>query len=331
VIIALPEIKDQCRWKWRSILPALGVDSLFLKKGHGPCPVCVPGQSTGKDRFRFTDKEGYGGFICNSCGYGDGITLLMRYFSWNFIETTEYLREIIGEHKMTITNTDNDLVKNRERLEKIRSGLKHITHDCLVGRYLANRGITILPDRDCYFHPGLDYWIKNDNNKYESIGKFGALVSRISTIDDKMSSYHITYISPDGYKADVPNYRKIMPTIEPMHSIKLFNATDTLCIAEGIETSLSSYLNNGMPVWSGVNAGTMLKMEVPESIKNVYLVEDADENFTGRMVCSSVANRLKIKGGRDTVEIISFKDQQQLLIKPDKYDFNDYIVLQANA
>ncbi len=55
---------------WPALLAKLGIEIPSRGK-HGPCPACG-----GKDRFRFDDKDGKGGFICNSCGAGDGLILI---------------------------------------------------------------------------------------------------------------------------------------------------------------------------------------------------------------------------------------------------------------
>ena len=61
---AKPRTIDQASGKWQGILAALGVDEYFLSGKHRPCPLC----KSGKDRFRFDDKEGTGSFFCSQCG-----------------------------------------------------------------------------------------------------------------------------------------------------------------------------------------------------------------------------------------------------------------------
>ena len=63
---------DAARNKWSDVLSKLGVDQSFLKKKHGPCPMCG-----GTDRFRFDNKGGNGTWICNQCGAGNGMNLIM--------------------------------------------------------------------------------------------------------------------------------------------------------------------------------------------------------------------------------------------------------------
>ena len=69
---------DRARNQWPEILPLLGVEARFLTGRHGPCPMCG-----GKDRFRFTDKDGDGWYYCNQCGPGSGLLLLRRLHGWD--------------------------------------------------------------------------------------------------------------------------------------------------------------------------------------------------------------------------------------------------------
>ncbi len=48
------DLRELCRGRWPSIFHSLGINFRMDGK-HGPCPFCG-----GKDRFRFSDKDGYG-------------------------------------------------------------------------------------------------------------------------------------------------------------------------------------------------------------------------------------------------------------------------------
>jgi putative DNA primase/helicase len=60
---------ERARFRWREILPQLGVETRYLTNKHGPCPIC----RKGRDRFRFDDRDGSGSYICSQCGAGSGI------------------------------------------------------------------------------------------------------------------------------------------------------------------------------------------------------------------------------------------------------------------
>jgi putative DNA primase/helicase len=69
-------VKEQISGKWDLYMatePRLN-DALHKKGKHVPCPI-----HGGKDGFRFfPDMNEKGAGICNTCGYMDGFTLLMK-------------------------------------------------------------------------------------------------------------------------------------------------------------------------------------------------------------------------------------------------------------
>jgi putative DNA primase/helicase len=81
---------DRARGQWPEILRRLGVDARYLRKRHGPCPVCG-----GKDRFRFDDRH-EGWHYCNQCGAGPGIVLLRKLRGWDYATACKAIDEILG-------------------------------------------------------------------------------------------------------------------------------------------------------------------------------------------------------------------------------------------
>lgn len=75
---------------WPELLAGIGIDVPHRGK-HGPCPACG-----GKDRFRLDDKEGRGTWICNQCGNGDGLDLLVRVTGKSTKEAAELLAPLVG-------------------------------------------------------------------------------------------------------------------------------------------------------------------------------------------------------------------------------------------
>ncbi len=84
-------LKAAARGQWKQILPSLGVNAEVLVNKHGPCPICH-----GKDRFRFDDQHGDGGFICNQCGAGDGFALAQRVTGKSFHEIAKVMEDMLG-------------------------------------------------------------------------------------------------------------------------------------------------------------------------------------------------------------------------------------------
>lgn len=84
------ELRERARHHWQGILGNLGISG-SLKNKHQPCPVCG-----GKDRFRFDDKDGYGTFICNQCGAGDGFRLIMNLLQCDFKHAASIVESYLG-------------------------------------------------------------------------------------------------------------------------------------------------------------------------------------------------------------------------------------------
>ena len=70
---------EAARGRWQAILLAVGVGAEFLTGRNGPCPFCG-----GKDRWRFTNRNADGVWICNQCGSGDGMELVKRFLKVEF-------------------------------------------------------------------------------------------------------------------------------------------------------------------------------------------------------------------------------------------------------
>lgn len=87
----LPKVTERGRGQWRGILMNIGIPEQALQNKHGPCPMCV-----GTDRFRWDNKEGRGTYICNHCGAGDGIDLVMKFKQLGFSEAAREVERAIG-------------------------------------------------------------------------------------------------------------------------------------------------------------------------------------------------------------------------------------------
>lgn len=85
-------IKAQANGHWLSrIFPAVGISFKGNPKKHQPCPCCG-----GKDRFRCDDKQGNGTWICNNCGAGNGIDLVIKYTGQSVRDAYETVAGVLG-------------------------------------------------------------------------------------------------------------------------------------------------------------------------------------------------------------------------------------------
>ncbi|WP_341325923.1 primase-helicase zinc-binding domain-containing protein [Methylotuvimicrobium sp. KM2] len=315
-------ISSQCTGKWSSILLTLGIDQTHLSGKHAPCPACG-----GKDRFRFDNKDGRGTFYCSNCGAGDGFTLLQKVNDWTFSECAKEIEKIVGKCSATQSDVKPKQATNEQRLKRIHSGLKRITRDDAVWRYLKGRGIDILPKNDVFFHPAIDYWHRDDAGKPVKVGTFPAMVSVMRNLDDEVCTYHVTYLTDEGQKISGYPAKKMMPIIKPLPgaSIRLGGQGEMVGISEGIETALAAQQLEGYPCWAAANAVLMEQVQVPSYIGAVVIYPDEDASFTGQAAAYALAKRLKAEGKTVYVSRLLGLDGQIIIDSGADRDYCDYI------
>lgn len=271
-------IAQRAQGRWVSILTGFGIDEKYLDGKHHDCPIC----QAGKDRFRFTDYEGKGKYICNQCDSGDGFDLLAKIFNWDFKKTAEEIEKILP------TST---LVKPKPKKEPLGL-LRKIARNCVdgldVAGYLNGRGLKHDSSlRQCQ----LDYF--DDGKK---LGTFQCMVALIVDEDNEPVSFHITYLQ-NRTKANVPSPKKIMPGIKTISGCAVrFGTGSHICVTEGIETALSVRELTGLPVWAALNAGNMEKLIIPSEVQRVDIYADNDFNFAGQKSAFVLANKLALAG-----------------------------------
>lgn len=274
------------RGRWQGILTHFGLEPKYLQSRHGPCPFCG-----GRDRFRWTNKDGEGNYICNQCGLGDGMDLLMRLKGWDFQTAASEVDRIVGTVRQNVVPIKRN---NRPMIESVRRQLEPVSLG--VRAYLAGRGLrptqnlrsAILP----YYEAGL------------ATGEYECMVGGIQSPDGDLETFHITYLQ-DGKKAPVQSPRKILPPINTINAgaIRLTKRYPEIGIAEGIETALAVMLDFDIPCWSVVSAGQMETFAPPRGIESVRIFADSDLSYTGQKSAFVLASRLVKEGYRVKVEL----------------------------
>lgn len=270
--------------KWVGILTQIGVDPKHLKNKHGPCPIC-----SGKDRFRFDDKNGTGSYYCSGCGAGDGMTLAMKFLDKPFKETAQQIDQIVGT--VRAINSNDSRKDPAVALRKLMSDSREPT-GTPVESYLKGRGLR-LPEHDIRYSPAAPYY---EDGKFQ--GRHPAMLAIFRNASGEPISLHITYLTKDGKKADLPVTRKIMPPKEPLAggAIRLFDEGEVLGVAEGIETALAAAKIDDIPVWACANANMLEKWRPPEGVEWVHIYADNDMNYTGQASAYKLANKLSLAG-----------------------------------
>lgn len=289
----LPPIGDQCRNRWRSILPMFGIDSRYLSGKHGPCPIC-----DGRDRFRFDDKDGKGTFFCNHCGAGDGVQLVMLKTGRPFVGVVRDIRERLGETMQSAQ------VKARDPAALIRSaramweGSVPLTAGDCAGRYLATRG--------CHgpFAGSLRFCPSARVTDHPTRSTLPALIALVTDPSGAPANVHRTFLDGPA-KADIPAPRKMMAGDVPEGSaIRLATHRGVLGVAEGIETALRVMHRFGIPCWSLIDAEKLKRFAIPADVRDLRVFGDHDLNFVGQAATFELARHAAtMRGGPDVVAV----------------------------
>lgn len=285
-------LADRTHGKWPSLLPLVGISSQFLTGKHGPCPLC----KGGKDRWRFTDHNGDGGWVCNQCGSGFGIELVKRFHGIEFKEAAERIEAVIGK----ATEEPKRKTKSKAEIELAMRSLwstsQPLTKDCFAARYLANRGIDLdrFPTTLAFVRDG--WWDRQTH--------CGAMIAKVTDHDGYPVNIHRTFIMSDGKKANLDPVRKLMKGALPDGSaVRLGKPGSVLGIAEGIETALAASILFQTPVWAALAAQNLAKFTPPFGVKTVLICGDNDESFTGQAASYALAKKMRAKGIDVRVEI----------------------------
>ncbi|MCO5078956.1 MULTISPECIES: toprim domain-containing protein [unclassified Chelatococcus] len=292
--MSMATFRDRARGKWLGILPKLGVSPEFLTGKHCPCPICG-----GKDRFRFDNKDGRGTYICSKCEAGDGANLVMLVKGWDFRQTADEIDSILGDIPVQEFKQKRDDKESRDASVKLWKATTEVKRGDHVDRYLRARGIALEEFPSCLRSVTEMFHSSDAGTLYPGMV---AVVS--AAVDGKNGTLHRTYLTLDGRKAPVEPPRKLMPGQAPHGgAVRLAEFTDTLGIAEGIETALSASILFNMPVWSALDAGKLAGWQPPEEAKRIVIFGDNDLKYAGQNMAFSLARRLADSGRDVSVEI----------------------------
>jgi putative DNA primase/helicase len=154
-------------------------------------------------------------------------------------------------------------------------------HD-LVERYLRNLGLRTFPDV-LLGHRRLAYL---DENK-RFVGHFPAMPAPVVGPDGELRSVHRTYLGA------VPGKRKkLLSHVGSAVIVRLFELTDQLGIAEGIETAIAAHELFGVPTWATISSTIMESFEPPAGVKHLIIFSDNDTKFGGQKAAYRPAHRL---------------------------------------
>jgi putative DNA primase/helicase len=272
--------------RWREILLELGVPLNFLNGKHQACPI--PGCG-GKDRARFTDRNGEGKYICGQCGPGDGFELLKKFHGWTYKQAADAIDKIIGNLPEPKPRAEPPRAVDYKDMLHMWQGVRPIRDEGPAAKYLIGRGISMAA-----WPKALRFaWWQHKPTEQ----KLPCMVALFRTAQGEPGTLHRTYL------ANVKPRRMFLPGGLPKGgAIRLFDADLCMGIAEGIETALSAALLFRMPVWATTSELMLRAWQPPPGAKRITIFGDYDR-FVGQRAAYELAWRLSREDFHVTVEI----------------------------
>lgn len=281
--------RDAARGRWKSILMHFGIDESYLRKEHGPCPICE-----GKDRFRWDDINGDGTYYCSSCEPGTGMRLLMMFKNWTFPKAAAEVDQVVGNFPECDRQVKTVASDKREIMNFMYRGGRPVSPGDPVWRYLDSRcGDPSGVIQELRFHPDLKHSLSGTTHPamMAMMRPHGAT---------KAIGIHRTYLTFEGRKANVNPVRMSYGEWAP---VRLGPAKERLGIAEGIETAICAGKLHGLPVWSATSANGILAWQPPELVRSVVIFGDNDANFVGQAAAYEKAKELRLAGLEVEIQI----------------------------
>ena len=305
-----PMLVERANGQWGAIFedlaPTLLSEAVANAPFHVGCPV--HGGTNGYRLFEHFNKTGRG--ICNSCGpQRTGFETLAwakrkLFANYGFEDAVREVAQWVRKEAVQPPRPPRAAPPAYPKMDpaiaylKIREVWKASTElrGTAAERYLASRGIPAdtMP-RTLRAHPGLRYYDMKTKTFY---GEFPALLAPIRNKDGKLVSIHRIYLTPDGLKAPVPEVKKMMsPCAEIVGaSVRLYEPGPVLGVAEGIETALAARVISRLPVWAGVAAVLMERLDLPDTVEHVVIWADLDRSNRGVEAADMLADRVEATG-----------------------------------
>ena len=147
-----------------------------------------------------------------------------------------------------------------------------------VARYLAGRGLDLPASPDLRFHPRLPA-------PDQQPGLYPAMLALVRGPDGAPMGVHRTYLNVweaelaagPVHKTAALRAAKAMLGPVARGAVRLFPASETMGVAEGIETALSAAVLTGLPVWAALSANGIAVLELPFEVADVTVFCDRDE------------------------------------------------------
>lgn len=309
---------DFFQGRWAEAFAFYGLP-FVVSMSHSECPLCS------KRNYRIDNKQGSGSWIC-TCSSGYPIQLFMELTGKDFAEVAGELDKEFGNYIPEIPR--GEFVEQKEFVPSKQQQI--LTRFSSIGRiektpvaeYLNSRGIYTMPTSS----------VKFSKAEYDSAtGRSYQTMYSIAT-DDKMNIIylHKTFLENGKKVEDIAN-KKIYSALDnkvvctscgntssQSCAIRLFEAGDTLGIAEGIETALSATQLSKVPCWSVMNVSIMKAFKAPSGVKTLIIFADNDSHGAGLAAAMICANKNILANNDINTVFVRWNEDYSI-------DFNDML------
>ena len=217
------------------------------------------------------------------------MTLLMQFHGWSFKEACDKVDAFLGQNYTMETRAverkppppvHDDRDKRRHDIERV---IREATQPDIVVEYLNSRKIEAIPD---VLRGHVALGLYDENRK--PLGRHEAVIAPIVDVQGNLQCAHRIYLCE-------PRVKKLMRPIDTVNgcAVRLYEAGESLGIAEGVETACSAYEIFGIPTWSVISTNGIETFEPPPGITSLTIFADNDSNFAGQKAAFVTAHKLR--------------------------------------